>query len=493
MSNTPTNTAGEIHVQKLIKEVQTTEVSYLKSILKLQAFRNLLNTPNAAHGTAAYKFFHSKEGRNMIQELEKIDSVILESQKFLEAIKDKKDKNDNIVAATSQEVANAVLSVNFASYHSFVPAMDRISKLEVSLRKNEYFTELSKKHFTTEDGGLNFNSCLITPIQRVPRYRLLLDELIKGENRLNAVSPRNEVISALTESLEKVKVEASAINESQRTQENADKQIATNNARMKALSQKYSSPENRKLRTTEPKPGNLSAVFKTPEDLKALENQLNKGHGQKFIVKCDDLKKQPLVIHCVSDKNPKVILYKIIQNKKEPNGPETFSVRIKPELAKTLDSVGIELALTKAENVAKACGAVISAKTIKPEPSPVVAAPVPVAAPEPAAPKVSPTPVPVAKPEPPAPAVTRPATTQKKLQAAQEGLGNLSKEPNQPVQQEKSPINFQQQIAIQQQSLRNIAKERPASGQAPKLEVPTEAQLKAAEMQARREANRKPK
>lgn len=92
---------------------------------------------------------------------------------------------------------------------------------EVSRKDGRFrqFTDTVSQKLT-ENKGLNLNSYLIMPVQRVPRYVLLLEELRKHTD------PKSSEYRQMDEALEKIKTIATKINSNKRKMENMTKLVA---------------------------------------------------------------------------------------------------------------------------------------------------------------------------------------------------------------------------------------------------------------------------
>jgi len=89
--------------------------------------------------------------------------------------------------------------------------------------KDQKFITLIQKVKQETTCGLDLPSLLIMPIQRIPRYRLLFEELIKNTEDDNPDYP------ALKSCLDKIVVIADNVNESVREAENQEKLLQIQN------------------------------------------------------------------------------------------------------------------------------------------------------------------------------------------------------------------------------------------------------------------------
>jgi len=109
-------------------------------------------------------------------------------------------------------------------YTPYIVNYDQACDCLAALKKNKEFQSfLAFKRNEPECGGLDISSFLIMPIQRIPRYPLLLTEL-KKYTRVT-----DEEHASLDEALEKVSIIANFVNEAKRQAENRTRIIAIQN------------------------------------------------------------------------------------------------------------------------------------------------------------------------------------------------------------------------------------------------------------------------
>jgi len=109
-------------------------------------------------------------------------------------------------------------------YVNYVNNYEAACDLVASKKRDKAFQLfLEEKRQSPECGGLDLMSFLIMPIQRIPRYRLLLTELKKHTTDSDAEH------AALDDALEKIKVIANFVNEAKRAAENRSRIIEIQN------------------------------------------------------------------------------------------------------------------------------------------------------------------------------------------------------------------------------------------------------------------------
>lgn len=96
--------------------------------------------------------------------------------------------------------------------NNFDSVSEKVEKLEKSSKNFAQF--LAKVHETPECGGLTFTSYLVVPVQRVPRIRLLLQEVLKRTDETHVdYAPTEQALSIVNQVAEN-------LNESKRSSEN---------------------------------------------------------------------------------------------------------------------------------------------------------------------------------------------------------------------------------------------------------------------------------
>ncbi|ELP87100.1 Rho/RAC guanine nucleotide exchange factor, putative [Entamoeba invadens IP1] len=105
------------------------------------------------------------------------------------------------------------LSHFLKTYCSYINSTDAINEHEEKLRRTKKEFESQMKQTQLENKLETFNSYVILPVQRIPRYRLLLTELLK------TMTPQHGEYIALDKSLQQIIEVGSAVNETKRTME----------------------------------------------------------------------------------------------------------------------------------------------------------------------------------------------------------------------------------------------------------------------------------
>lgn len=182
---------------KILKEIIDTERNYINS---LNDFLRL--TENAAKSSESLQ-----KQRAQIQEIINISSSTVKQWETKTAGWDKSPPSDKDVANLSNEVTGFLLQneSNFSkTYPAYAANYDAYS--QDIFQNNEL-----KKINATLPSGKDLASLAIQPVQRVPRYRLLLEELSKKSDPSEKIS----VDKALT----RVKAVGINVNEAIRAQE----------------------------------------------------------------------------------------------------------------------------------------------------------------------------------------------------------------------------------------------------------------------------------
>ncbi|KAK5579913.1 hypothetical protein RB653_009602 [Dictyostelium firmibasis] len=130
-------------------------------------------------------------------------------------------KPQKLKEITSLESTVAITSIfnknqeNFKMYSNYIIGYDASVTLLARLRKKKDFSNfLEKCRNDSRCNGLDLNSILIMPVQRLPRYVLLLSELIKQ------TPPNHPNIKLLNKCLKGIKEVTSFINEAKRDDDN---------------------------------------------------------------------------------------------------------------------------------------------------------------------------------------------------------------------------------------------------------------------------------
>lgn len=343
---------------KIIGELKSTEETYLNNITLLRNFFTLPPLDDKAspeeivkhkkHLEAVERFKTTPAGKAFIAEIEKIKPIEdLSKALYLELQKDSID---------SLSVGRIFQSLNFNDYNQYLESQASISALCTSLQKENKDFQMLVKDFE-ESRRMTLGSFLILPVQRVPRYKLMLIELRKTEEKLEALQRKNlkeiegqavpaavsEVVSTLDMSIAKVNTAAVLAN----TVVGKQADLATLAQWTNILKNNgYSTRENRALRSVR-KAGDISDFFNTEESLKRLKEELEKNEAFQKLVsnqkitfryKKSGKKKNALIIECILNGQP---LCKIRQ-KAYKDGKKEFYVRMKTDFKKLTDGETLE-------------------------------------------------------------------------------------------------------------------------------------------------------
>lgn len=275
----------------------------------------------------------------------KVQAFLNATEPFLEIIKisDNLLKNLNeiqppIDSTKAQDIVNIFSDfsqnkTNLEKYVQFANAYDDMIQCAKTLEKSSNI----KNFLTNQKSGVNrgntsqggkdidISSLLLEPIQRMPRYKLLLEELAKN-------LPTKEEIQPAINEINKIN---NTINQTRRE-----------NDIQKALSMPYSSTENRSIRSVEFSNKKLEEFFNPSminttilsEKLKKAEEKLTQDFakkGMKFSIQ-KNASNPPIITVTIKNNNGTKSTFKleIIAEKQEKNSPlaHTFCVRIKPPL-----------------------------------------------------------------------------------------------------------------------------------------------------------------
>ena len=199
---------------RIIQELRDTERSYVTclhmiSVIFIQPIRNRINTPQ--------QILSAKELKGIFGNIEEVCKF---SQKILEAIEVIIHPSAWTDQSTIGDLFNDLLDGKEMSivYHEYVDTYEKaLSKI-----KDEFKIEDSPfKQFAQECqekcDNHSLSSLLVVPVQRIPRYQLLLEDLIKA-------TPRNHRdIPLLVVAHKKMVTLATALNESKWREESQEK------------------------------------------------------------------------------------------------------------------------------------------------------------------------------------------------------------------------------------------------------------------------------
>jgi len=198
-------------------EMLTTETSYVTALETLQNvyIRALLDPKNG--------LLSSSQGDVLFS---CIPVIVPLQQRFLAALKESLEN----WKPESQEMGNLFCKFIpfFRMYTQYVNNYDNAAALLPKLERSENFTSMCRKLQAQHPGLMGIQSYLIQPIQRIPRYKLLLAELVRF------TSPQHVDHPLLTKALESIDQVALHINEAVRAQQNSQALVA--------LQEKFSPP-----------------------------------------------------------------------------------------------------------------------------------------------------------------------------------------------------------------------------------------------------------
>ncbi|XP_049829803.1 putative protein tag-52 [Schistocerca gregaria] len=197
---------------KAIQEILTSEVSYLRSLeTVMKYFMEPLQEADFISPTLYNALF------GHIQMLYKVNGELLNELKM----------NPDCIAEAFLRLAPffKLYSVYAYDYKQVLSIMQDIGK------KNGKLNSFIKDQESRPEVGTKLPSLLITPIQRVPRYRLLLQEV------LSYTPKSHKDYAALVESLSAVEEVAKHINNLMREQENMERMVRLQNSLVGGLPQ----------------------------------------------------------------------------------------------------------------------------------------------------------------------------------------------------------------------------------------------------------------
>lgn len=185
---TPEDSGKQVTRLRVATEILTTERSYLEGIVKLET-----------HFGNALKQVISKEDYDTI--FGAFGMIVGVNRELLKEIEAKL-----LNWGPSSTLGDVFLRFTpyFRLYSSYVSGHEKTERLIVSLSRNKAFRQVCEKGVQSSGGQLQ--SFLILPIQRIPRYVLLLTELKKATSKLHPD------FSKLQEAIPLVQTVASAIN-----------------------------------------------------------------------------------------------------------------------------------------------------------------------------------------------------------------------------------------------------------------------------------------
>ncbi len=219
------------------QEIISTERSYCKNLKNLKGFLDSLQQDKSIGG--------KKEVQEFVRGFNKVLIPLLNmSEKMLSELERAKDNKDFARIFTEYAPYLKLYSDYIKSYESIMNSLkelqknnqEKFFKLEQALVEQSKIshTESNAPHASRGIGGLFSHHIL--PVQRVPRYKLLLAELIKQTPETDSFREK------LKQALNTVAESALQINETER-------QAALQRFLQEAYSKSYNSPENRQVRS----------------------------------------------------------------------------------------------------------------------------------------------------------------------------------------------------------------------------------------------------
>jgi len=209
LNRAPTATTASDKRTQIAQEVLSTEKSYVESLDRLNQFIVLPLQSFASDPEKA--ILSGSQIQTLFSTISQIGNL---NKKFMEDLA--KRVND---WSDTQKIGDLILQFSpfFKMYTTYVNNYDAATKLLVSVDKDK-----SKFHKFLQEQQANLNgqsltSFLIMPVQRVPRYILLVQELLKH------TQPDHPDYENLQNSLKKLQQIGSTINNDVKKQENLDK------------------------------------------------------------------------------------------------------------------------------------------------------------------------------------------------------------------------------------------------------------------------------
>ncbi|ELP91100.1 Rho/RAC guanine nucleotide exchange factor, putative [Entamoeba invadens IP1] len=185
---------------KILEEIYTTEVSYLRSLQTCQAIYYDDMTSRIP------PIVKQKDVEEMFLHLDDIISVSSNLVNLFESARKE--------GSYPHTIGNIFIQVQpyLKAYNMFVAnsayALNRATFLYTKPKYSDYLEQLRNSIEGPENGKLDLNSFLVMPVQRVPRYRMLLEDLLKH------TEDSYQGKSSLKTALDDIKSLAMSINES---------------------------------------------------------------------------------------------------------------------------------------------------------------------------------------------------------------------------------------------------------------------------------------
>ncbi|BFU23259.1 Rho guanine nucleotide exchange factor, putative [Entamoeba histolytica HM-1:IMSS-B] len=268
--------------QRILDEIYNTEVSYLNFLKICQTvyFEDMIS-----HVPPIIPLEKTNE---MFKYL---DTIITISQELIRLFDESKKSN-----CFESEIGNIFIQMQsyLKGYNLYVAnnayALNIADRLYKKEKYAKYLETLRQSIQGPDTMKLDLNSFLIMPVQRVPRYRLLLQDLLKN-------TPDGTLgKSALATALEQIKVLGISINESIADEERRRKLLEIQSRLPKSLQPKFVCPgrefvmETTVVLTWEEKLTKLTLIFVT--DMLIFAETVNKRIDVKYVMIIGRIKRQ---------------------------------------------------------------------------------------------------------------------------------------------------------------------------------------------------------
>lgn len=258
--STPTPLTSQ---QKVLNEVLQTETTYIGSLQRCSAFFQELTE---------YQKTQGEESPQIKEILDIYNKILLPLISYQEAFY--KDLQANSTVDNLTQSIDRYAKFFEGIYGLYAANYEKIIALITDEEKhNKKFNDFVTKYQHKQPVAIR--SDLVTPIQRVPRYRLLLAELLKQTTE----SSEQAVIN---ESLDKILITASNVNEAIRKAEN----LKTEENLQKLLAQNSpNSPASKNARTFTVKTSvdSKKVIIPTPEEQTKMEKTISARLGAEKV------------------------------------------------------------------------------------------------------------------------------------------------------------------------------------------------------------------
>jgi len=192
----------------VIREILETETRYLES---LRVIQDVYFTP----------LFEKANGMQPIIKLHELHGIFLNIEDIiLVAVELEKKLRDRVEVNKSSKVGDIFLNLawGFNLYRRYASeyegALTLLAEVSTRTKMREFITEATANPATK---GMTLESFLVMPVQRIPRYKLLLAEAFKHTKE------SDEDYTELKDALDRVSELAMVVNEAIRSRENMDK------------------------------------------------------------------------------------------------------------------------------------------------------------------------------------------------------------------------------------------------------------------------------